>query len=222
MYFVLIHILQQFLYKAPSLHLCIAVILVFICYTISSFWQRQSTQLSCKFWAPHQVQLILWHITLQVEKLLFNGEVYVNKQFQNEMWGGKKITSEIKEGTRFKRRTKKHVSKRQPNTDVLNLIYKTAWHMLINPIPTVITFVAVCSTITSRKIRSICVQCISLSSKKIYSHGVFFIILHCCCLYSLLFHFFHYCSWLGEQFCDLSSNKLYILSLQKKSLKIKK
>jgi hypothetical protein len=79
MYFVLIYILQHFLYKASSLHLCTAVILVFICSTISCFWQRQSTQLSCKFWAPHQVQLILWRITLQVEKLWFKAEAYENK-----------------------------------------------------------------------------------------------------------------------------------------------
>jgi hypothetical protein len=96
MYFVLIYILQQFLYKASSLHLCIAAILVFICSTISCFWQRQSTQLSCKFWAPHQVQLILWRIKLQVEKLWFNGEVDVNKQFQNEMWGDKKVHPKLK------------------------------------------------------------------------------------------------------------------------------
>lgn len=119
------------------MHLCIEVILVFICSSISCFWQRQSTQLSCKFWAPHQVQLILWRITLQVEKLWFNGEVYTISK-RGVKW--KKRTSDIKDGTRFRRIRKKHVSKSQPNTDVLNLIDKTAWHTLINPIPTVINF----------------------------------------------------------------------------------
>ena len=46
----------------------------------------------------------------------------------------------------------------------------------------------------------------------------FFLILHCCNLYlysySLLFHFCHctniYAIWLGEKFCNLSSNMLYI------------
>jgi hypothetical protein len=88
--------LEQFLYKASSLHLYIAVIVLFICSTISCFWQRLSTQLSCKFWAPNQVQLNLWRITLQVEKLWFNGEVNVNKQFQTEMWGDKKVRPKLK------------------------------------------------------------------------------------------------------------------------------
>ena len=46
----------------------------------------------------------------------------------------------------------------------------------------------------------------------------------CCYLYSLLFHFYHciniYSNWLGEQFCYLSSNMLYVLSLQWISFKI--
>ena len=140
MYFVLIYISQQFLYKASSLHLCIAVILVFICYTISCFWQRQSTQLSCKFWAPHQVQLILWRITLQVEKLSFNRKVYVNTTISKRNVRWQKSTSEIKDGTRFKRRRKKHASKSKPNTDGLYLFDKAAWYVLINPNLTVNNF----------------------------------------------------------------------------------
>jgi len=44
--------------------------------------------------------------------------------------------------------------------------------------------------------------------------AVFFRIFHCCYLYSVLFHFFHriniYSNWSGEQFCNLSSNMLYV------------
>ena len=57
---------------------------------------------------------------------------------RNVRW--QKSTSEIKEGTRFKCRRKKHASKSEPNTDVLNLINKTAWRVLINPNSTVINF----------------------------------------------------------------------------------
>ena len=50
--------------------------------------------------------------------------------------------------------------------------------------------------------------------------AVFFRIFHCCYLYSLLFHFCHciniytYSTWSGEQFCNWSSNILYVLSWQ--------
>jgi hypothetical protein len=54
----------------------------------------------------------------------------------------------------------------------------------------------------------------SASHSKLSSISLF----HCCYFYSLLFHFCHciniYSNWLGAQFCYLSSNKLYILSLK--------